>query len=176
MLEISVENLCFTFPDEWEVSKYDDWEFYRKNFCYKSFKAVDLMAISPDKEGFLIEVKDYRKHPRTKVVDIAAEIRKKVFDTLAVLLPAKIWASEKSEKELAAKFLLTVLSTKRIHIIFHLEQPKNFADKLHRTFINPVNILQKLQQLLHPLDPIRIVVEGDSMRSCRWQVQDLPKS
>jgi hypothetical protein len=68
MPTISVGALSFTFDDDWQASKYDDWSFYRHRFqrIRNEVKAVDILAISPERTVWFIEVKDYRRHPRSK--------------------------------------------------------------------------------------------------------------
>ena len=87
-----VDGLNFDFPDDWIVSKYDAWSFYRNRFkgISDGIKALDLLAVSPTGTAWLIEVKDYRHHRRTKPSKLADEVRQKVLDTLAAILPAKM--------------------------------------------------------------------------------------
>ncbi len=100
----SVDGLCFDFPDDWLVTKYDDWAFYRKQFVrmWDGIKAVDLLALSPEGTLYLIEAKDYRRHRREKGLGIADEAAHKAFDTLAALLPAKIRAPDGPERDAVA--------------------------------------------------------------------------
>lgn len=76
MPELPVETLCFTFPSDWQASKYDDWSFYRHRFqrIRNEVKAIDILAIAPDRTTWFIEVKDYRRHQRTKPIDLASEV------------------------------------------------------------------------------------------------------
>lgn len=73
MQSYPVERLTFDFPDAWVVGKYDDWSFYRNRFMRISnrLKALDLLAVSPDRIAWLIEAKDYRLHQRTKPSHLA---------------------------------------------------------------------------------------------------------
>jgi hypothetical protein len=82
MQRLLVDGINFDFPDDWHVSKYDDWSFYRKRFTrmWRGIKSLDLLAIGPEQTAWLIEVKDYRVHQRTKPIDIANEVAHKVFD------------------------------------------------------------------------------------------------
>ena len=67
--------LTFTFPANAQVFKYDDMSFYRNQFIKMAdgIKAMDLAYI--DGQTFwLIEVKDYRVHQRTKSIDLVDEI------------------------------------------------------------------------------------------------------
>ncbi len=78
-------SLRFTF--EIPARKYDDWAFYRNriNVLAGGAKAVDFLALGND-ELWLVEVKDYRVHPRTKPSALPQEIAEKVRDTLAGLV------------------------------------------------------------------------------------------
>jgi len=79
--------LKFTFGENCQASKYDEWSFYRnqfQNICGGS-KAVDIICLN-DCIIWLIEVKDYRVFQRTKPIDIGDEIAIKVRDTLLDLI------------------------------------------------------------------------------------------
>ena len=102
MTILHVDGLKFDFPASWSASKYDDWNFYRNQFLLigSGVKAVDLIALSPD-TAWMIEVKDYRVHRRTKIVDIHQEFAEKVLHTLSALLPAKANARYLTENRFA---------------------------------------------------------------------------
>lgn len=122
MPAVRIDGLEFDFPSSWNASKYDDWEFYRKKFAvmWNGIKAIDLLAVDPDRTAWLVEVKDYRAHERTKPSELDDEIARKVFDTLAAMLPAKLNASDGQEATMAA----SVLGAKRLRVVLHLEQPR----------------------------------------------------
>ena len=104
---VKVDTLTFTFPSGWVAEKFDDSNFYRNQFSrqFNGIKAVDLLALSPERTAYFIEVKDYR-HPNTiKPSDLADSIAKKVMMTLAALLPAKHRANEPREKVFATDVL-----------------------------------------------------------------------
>ena len=134
MPTLQVEDLAFAFPDLWETSKYDDWSFYRNQFArmWSGIKALDLLAVDPDQTVWLIEVKDYRKHARTKLSDLGDEVARKVFDTLAAMLPAKLCANDSHELQMAK----AVLGAKRLRVVLHLEQPSKHSTLRPRA-INP---------------------------------------
>jgi hypothetical protein len=167
MQSFNVDGLNFDFPDDWQVSKYDDWSFYRNQFSrmWNGIKSLDLLAIDPDKTTWLIEVKDYRTNPRTKPSDLPEEIAHKVFDTLAAIIPAKVHATNATEKQLAR----AVSASRELRIVLHLEQPAKHS-KLRPRAINPADVQQKIRQLLKPVDAHALVVEIGEMRKLAWQV------
>lgn len=163
----NVDGLNFDFPDNWQVSKYDDWSFYRNRFArmWNGIKSLDLLAVDSDKTAWLIEVKDYRVNSRTKPSDLGEEVAYKVFDTLAALIPAKINATNSDEKQLAS----AVSASRKLRVVLHLEQPEK-RSKLRPRAINPADVQQKIRQLLKPVDAHPLVVDMRSMRELEWQV------
>lgn len=168
MAQIPVENLHFEFPPSWKIGKYDDWDFYKNRFIrmWNGLKAVDLLAVDPqEKTLWMIEVKDYRLFPRTKAIDLADEVARKVVATLAALLPAKVGAAAAGEKELAA----AALAGKKLRVVLHLEQPAK-ASKLRPRAIDPAILRQNLRRILKPVDAHPIVAEKSRMGALEWRV------
>ena len=168
MTNVEVDGLTFTFPVSWEVSKYDGWAFYRRQFSemWDGIKAVDLLAIEIENQvTWLIEVKDYRKYPRTKTLDLANEVAQKVYSTLAAMLPAKINASETDESNFAEK----VVKATKLRVVLHLEQPLKHSKLFPRAF-DPANVEIKLRTLIKPIDPHPKVVESTQMQGLAWTV------
>ncbi len=167
MLKISVDGLIFEFPEQWQASKYDEWSFYRNQFSqmWSGIKSLDLLAIDPQKTGWLIEVKDYRIHQRAKPLDLAEEVARKVFDTLAALPPTGVNSNDSTERAMAK----TILSAKQYRVVLHLEQPVKHS-KLRPRAIDPAHIKQKLRKLLKPIDAHPLVVEMTNMSSLAWSV------
>ena len=164
MPAIDVEGITFTFPNSWEVTKYDDWTYYRAYQHAKvGTKAVDLVAVDPDRTAWLIEVKDYRRHRRTKSIELSSEIAQKVHDTLAVLLAAQTKASDDEEKRLAKKGSRAL----RLRVVFHLEQPAKHS-KLFPRAIDPASVKLKLRMLVKQIDAHPAVVEMSNMRDIAW--------
>jgi hypothetical protein len=143
--------LAFTFAPGAIADHYDRWSFYRNQFqngCAQDNKAVDLVCRFRQ-ETWLIEVKDYRHHARTKVIDLADEIAAKVRDTLAGLVAARCNANKAKERDLAHQ----LLSARKIRVVLHLEQPVT-KSRLHpRGIIEPDKLTQKLRSKLKALDP-----------------------
>ena len=73
--------LQFDFPNGCRASKYDDWFFYRNQFqsIADGSRAVDIVCVERG-VCWLIEIKDCRRHPRTKAIDIADKVAVKVRD------------------------------------------------------------------------------------------------
>lgn len=159
--------LRFSFSDNWQATKYDDWSHYRNqaiNICGGS-KAIDILGLEASTACWLIEVKDYREHRRTKAIDIADEIAMKARDTLAALVGAQYHANDNTERTQARQ----AVRAGSIRIVLHLEQPRQHS-KLFPRAINPADVLQKLKQRVKAIDPHPRVVELDSMAGIPWQV------
>lgn len=165
----NVDGLIFDFPDDWQVSKYDDWSYYRNQFTrmWNGIKALDLLAVDPAKTAWLIEVKDYRVNPRTKPSDLGEEVAHKVFDTLAAILPAKTQANDASEKQMCR----AIAASRVLRVVLHLEQPAKHS-KLRPRAINPADLKQKIRQLLKPVDAHPLVVEKNFMGALGWNVSE----
>ena len=94
--------LRFDFPDdESDVVRYDGSSFYRQQFqrVCGGAKAVDFIVVEQERT-WLIEVKDYRRSPRTKTVDISDEVAAKVRDTLAGLAACRCNSGDAEERGL----------------------------------------------------------------------------
>jgi len=167
MQRYNVDGLNFEFPDGWKISKYDDWSFYRNQFSkmWAGIKAVDILAIDRSQAFWLIEVKDYRAHRRTKPSDLSEEVARKVYDTLAAILPAKANANDTEEKKMA----VALAGCQRLCVVLHLEQPRENTKLFPRAF-DPANIKQKIRKLLKPIDAHPRVVEINQMGSLEWKV------
>ena len=78
MTVIEEGGLKFSFPAHCQATKYDAWKFYRKQFQSTAggSKAIDILCLQKG-VSWLIEIKDYRQHPRTKPSDPATKWRAK---------------------------------------------------------------------------------------------------
>jgi hypothetical protein len=167
MNQCDVDGLSFSFPENWKIARYDDWAFYRNQFSrmWNEIKAVDMIALDLSLTFWLIEVKDYRINRRTKPTSLPDEVARKVYDTLAAILPAKINAASAEEKQMATD----ISSAQKIRVVLHLEQPRQDS-KLFRRAIDPADVQQKIRKLLHPVDAHPKVVEKRDMRGLAWSV------
>lgn len=170
MPSITEAALEFTFVDGWEVSRYDNWSHYRERFIKvcSGVKAVDILAVEAKKCCWLLEVKDYRRHQRTKAIDLADEVAEKVRDTLAGLVASQFRAADGVEKNAARQ----ALRANRLAVVLHLEQPTK-PSKLFPRSIDPAKVLQRLKQLIKSIDPHPRVVELSRMEGIPWKVTSL---
>lgn len=164
---ISEDLLTFTFVPGSMASKYDDWSHYRNQFnkAFGGTKAVDVVYAAPD-VAWLIEIKDYRVHSRTKTIDLADEVALKVRDTLAGLVSAKLGANDADEKTVAK----TILKKPRMRVVLHLEIPSK-TSRLRKQSIEPDKVLLKLRPLVKSIDPHPRVVDQTTLTDeMNWTV------
>lgn len=167
MPSISEGALTFQFPNDWQATKFDDWSFYRKQFqsVCGGAKAIDLLAIAPDRCLWAIEIKDYRQHPRAKTLDLMDEVACKVRDSLAALVAARVNANNADEKAKSRD----ALACNRIRVVLHLEQSTKHSTLFPRA-IDPAKVKQRLKQLLKAIDPHPKVVEIGRLEDVAWSV------
>jgi hypothetical protein len=170
MSELIEDQLAFTFPDNWSVTKYDEWSFYRNQFqnCCCGNKAVDFIALTQDNILWLIEIKDYRGVlERSKDIELWDEIALKVRDTLAGLLAAKMDTTHDN-----TAFANSALNSKKLRVVLHLEQPVQHSKLFPRLFNRSI-IQQKIKQLIKPIDAHPIVLESTQMSGVAWSVRSI---
>ncbi|MDE0418130.1 MAG: hypothetical protein OXI95_14510 [bacterium] len=159
MTVIAEGMLKFDFPNSCQASKYDDWSFYRNQFqrVVNGSKAVDIVCVERD-VSWLIEVKDYRRHPRTKAIDIVDEMAVKVRDTLAGLAAAARNANDIHERKHARR----ALASRTWRVVLHLEQ----SETPRKLWKNPVDssslLLKQRSRVLKAIDAHPIVCSRNS--------------
>ena len=160
--------LKFIFPDGWSVSKYDEWIYYRKQFINicGGAKAIDVLGIEKKECCWLLEVKDYRQHRRTKTLHLADEVAMKIRDTVAGLVGAQFYSTDDTERRAARQ----AVRVKNIRVVLHLEQPAKHSTLFPRA-INPSVVLQRLKQLIKAVDPHPKVVRMGQMADIPWRVE-----
>lgn len=175
MSRLQIERLQFDFPNGWQASKYDDWIYYRDHFAKQQdgLKAVDIVALSPNKTAFLIEAKDYRHPDAVKPSQLAEAIADKVLHTLAALLAARLRANDPAEKSLAA----AITKCSNLRIVIHIAQPQPHQNHRDRRYKNPMvdlsDLKLKLKRMLHAVDPHFKVVsinDEEKINSLAWKV------
>lgn len=146
--EIREGSLAFSFPERCAATKYDEWAFYRSQFhsVAGGSKAVDILCLA-GKAAWMIEVKDYRRHRRTKPSCLSAEVAAKVRDTLSGLAAASVNANERCEQAMARQ----ALAKRRWRVVLYLEQP-NVRSRLRPRPIDPAHVKQKLKGSLKAID------------------------
>jgi hypothetical protein len=170
MPTLTEQSLAFHFPENWSVTKYDDWSFYKNQFKDSCLgcKAVDFLAIDPvRKELWLIEVKDYRYFRRTKEDDMWDEMALKVLHTLAGLVTVKMADSDEMNN-----FAKECLKCVQLKVILHLEQPQKNSKLFPRVY-DPANVKQKLRQLIKPIHAHPKVTEMGNMCGVVWKVESV---
>lgn len=154
-IELIEGSFTYTFIDVDVAEKYDEWAHYRNQYssiCGGS-KAVDFICVV-NGVLWLIEAKDYSKHPRTKTIDFAEEVIVKARDTLAGIVSAKFNGASSGEVDAAKK----ALRSNKIRIALHLEQPL-VASRLRPKAVDPAAMVTKLRQLSKAIDAHPIVFD-----------------
>jgi hypothetical protein len=162
-----VDGLTFEFPDSWILGRYDQWSFYRNRFSRigNGLKALDLLAVSPSRVAWLVEVKDYRVHQRTKPSNLAEEVSQKVLDTLAAILPSKINGDDPDEVRISTRVMRAI----QLRVVLHLEQPAKHS-KLFPRAIDPANVHMELRRKLKAIDAHPVIAEIAYMHGLEWNV------
>ena len=147
---VIIDGHRLAFPKGWQVLKYDDSGFHRNQF--QSFaggsKAVDAVAVSPDGECWLIEVKDYRRSRRSKPETVFSEVAGKVRATLAGLATARIRANDADERQ----FCERTMRAATLRIALHLDQPHH-PSRLFKHVVDPRTALMQLRREVRAVDP-----------------------
>jgi len=160
-----------TFSAGWTASKYDDWPFCRDHFVSAcgGNTAVDFVALDPEAATlWLIELKDYRRHRRTKRISLQEEIAVKVRDSLAGLFAA---AKHHADHAHAAEARRS-LAARRIRVVLHLEQPEQTSKLFPRRYA-PADVQQKLKLLVRAIDPHPVVTELGATPTLPWTVRSI---
>lgn len=163
MPAINVDGLTFAFPQHWEASKYDNWAYYRNQFVKQMnhIAAVDLLAVSPQDDAYLIEVKDYRHPEAVPPSELAEVVVGKVLCTLAAMLPAHLRATVPTERDLSGR----VLRCGTLRVVLHIEQKPGYPP-----LPDLADLKQKLKAKLRAVDPHPKIVSMAKMQGLQWTV------
>jgi hypothetical protein len=169
MISFDEGRLTFGFPNEWKVCKFDASSFYRNQFQSScgGTKAVDIVALDGRQCLWLIEIKDYRKHPRTKPGGLPEEVAAKARDTLAALVTARIRANDDDERNVAD----ASTRANSIRVVLHLELAPH-RSKLFASKLDHANIQQRLRQLVKAIDPHSLTVDRSQPDRVPWNVRN----
>jgi len=166
-----VDGQRLTMPDGWWIWKYDDSTFHRNQFqgFAGGSKAVDAVALSSDGTLWLIEVKDYRQHRRTKPSSVFAEVAAKVRATLAGLAVARTKANDPDERNLAAQAMQCL----NLRVALQLTQP-NRPSRLFPQVIDPQDARDKMRRELRAVDAHPLCMSSATqIANAPWQTETL---
>ena len=172
MTIITEDVLQFQFDKSVSVLKYDNTAYYRNQFqnrCYHDNKAVDIIVYNTE-NIWLIEIKDFRIHGRSKEQRLEDELSQKVRDTLAGLFGANYYPhSDDDEKE----FFKNIKRTKNLYFVLHIEQPSKSNNKM--SIYDPKDLKDKLRNTLKAIHPTILILNKNSTGSydIPWSVQEL---
>jgi len=164
------------FPDDWEVLHYDEDNFRTQHLG--EHEAVDFVAISPQDQLLLIEVKDFRGYStsenRTKITsgELSRSIGKKVVATVAGLLAGHFRKHISSYERYAQKLADSSQSIRVLALIEHSFLPNDRARMALLSFTD------QLKSRIRWLDQAHAWVgNGDELQN-RFgiMVQNLPRS
>lgn len=161
MTSLTVGLLQFDFPLGWRAEKYDETTHYIRHVQnLADSKAVDIVALSPapNVSIWLIEVKDYRAHPRAKDLEFFEEIARKVRDTLAGLLLARQRPQAGTLHTLSRALNHDI----NVRVAVHLEQTRK-PSKLRPAVTDRDNHRRKLRQVLRAVDTKAEICERSAM-------------
>jgi hypothetical protein len=171
---VDVDGMTLTMPTGWQVWKYDDSAFHRNQF--QSFaggsKAVDAVALGSDGVLWLIELKDYRQHRRTKPSSVFAEVALKVRATLAGLAVARLRANDPSEKSLARQDMACT----QIRVALQLAQSAK-PSRLFPQVLDPMDVQMQLKRAVGAVDSHPVSAVGTmNHRRCPWTTAPTQKA
>lgn len=156
-MTVDIDGIRLTVPNGWWIWKYDDSSFHRNQF--QSFaggcKAMDAVAFG-DNVLWLIEIKDYRLHPRSKPSTVFAEVAAKVKGTLAGLAAARVRADDTQERSRAVESM----ACDCIRIVLQLAQPVH-SSRLFPQVIDPQDAEMELRRAVRAVDPHPECIVGD---------------
>jgi hypothetical protein len=168
-LSADVDGIRFTFPRGWLLLKYDDSSFHRNQFqpFAGGSKALDIVALAPDRTLWLIEVKNYRGQRRSKAGSVFAEVALKVRATLAGLAAARVRANNVTEKVFANE----AMQCAGMGVVLHLDQAAS-PSRLFPQIIDPKSASQQLRRETRCIDQHPVCYgQGVSSRRMPWTTE-----
>ena len=118
--------LCFEFDEDLEVIKYDEiGGSYREQLlrCFNGLKAVDFIC-KRQSELWLLEIKNYAEHDRTKSGSVVDEFLEKVRDTFTGITTLCLISNRKDKRH-----YLSLLKAKHIHLVLHCDFKKQMKTR-----------------------------------------------
>lgn len=182
MTQFEQDGTVYDFPDEYPVlAGFDEQPFYRKLSGSEVFhaKGCDIAAIYRGNCLYLIEAKDYaHAHPgkaRKKASDLAFEVARKAFDTLACLTVGAHHAAEEDVRQFCDK----ALRCENLCIVVTVELSRNPRTKvrLEEDKVYRRNLWEMLERNVKGLCAQRVIVtwNGDDKNDHKfWTSQWSP--
>lgn len=151
-----VDGMQLTMPQGWWVWDYDKSAFHSsfQNLAGGS-KAMDAVAWEPGGTLWLIELKDYRQHRRTKPSSVYAEVAGKVRATLAALAVARVRAEVPVEKTRAYQ----AMTCTRIRVVLQLAQATH-PHRLFKQAVEPSDADLQLRRAVKQVDASPVCATG----------------
>jgi hypothetical protein len=173
MLNVDEGTFRYQFPDDWIAVKFDGLTFYKTHFqnVAGGTKGVDVVAVEPGSYTlWLIEAKDFRVHPREKLLPIERELADKVRGTLACLMAGRANAGETGDLN-TDRLWRSALMLRRIRVVLHLEQPQTYS-RLFPQSVDPKTIKDILKRSVrafdsHPVGAGFVSINGSAFG---WQI------
>lgn len=166
--------LTFFFPEDWNVCRPEDTSFYSRhfsNFC-GGCKEMDFLAYDPSQNTlWLIEVKDYRQHPRTKPTNLIDEVAKKTRDVFAMLPVARLRdrAMTGRPQLQVGEFWQRASAATELRVVLHCELPIS-RSRLFPGVKDAANLLTKLRQQMRVVDPHSVFTDKNRSSVLPWSV------
>ena len=170
---VNIDDKQFSFPDGWRVQKYDDSSFHRNQFQLFAggSKALDAVALAPDRTVWLIEVKDYSGSRRSKAGTVFSEVAAKVRATLAGLAVARVRANDTGERDFARE----AMGANSLRVALHLDQPER-SSRLFPHVIDPKTARSLLRCEVRAVDPHAVCYgHGVAPTQVPWTVTPAPQ-
>lgn len=122
MPDLDVDGSVFSFEDGWEVTKYDEWPYFRnvlnpiKDPKDRGLHGCDIVALDGD-DLWLIEAKDYAYRDAKVPHVLVAVVAEKVMDTLAGL-----HAGTRDEHD-HAELCRRAVRARRLYVVLRIDLP-----------------------------------------------------
>ena len=165
--------ISFDFPNGWLIARPGESPYYSRHFQRfgsggQGVKEADFVAWDPaEKTVWLMEVKDYRLHPRTKIHDLADEVVEKARDTLALLRAAQ--SQDRNQPDAIRDVAAESAPATSIRIVIHCALPAR-PSKLFPGIKDAANLQTKLRERVYAVDPRALVTGGPKAARVPWSV------
>ncbi|WP_147681523.1 hypothetical protein [Actinomyces ruminicola] len=176
MVELEVDGVVFSFPDGWEVSKYDAWPYFRNALSKiqdpagKALHGCDVVALDGD-HLWLIEAKDYAYPEAIAPKDLVAVVAEKVMDTLAGLHAGT--RAEHAEREICLKAVKTQRLSVALRIDLPGAQPHARRDRQAAAQQTMANYQQELRKSLRRVvnGKVHVITGREDPSTVAWTVR-----